>query len=60
MISGKSLMLKNLMRMIKIAAYRNAHAGKRQVVRRLGLVNPFYLKKDIDVQGDVGKEREQV
>ena len=38
----------------------DAHAGKRQVVRRLGLVNPFYLKKNIDVQGDVGQEREQV
>jgi hypothetical protein len=24
------------------------------------LVNPFYLKKNIDVQGDVGQEREQI
>jgi hypothetical protein len=29
-------------------------------MRRFGSVNPFYLKKNIDVQRDVGEEREQV
>jgi hypothetical protein len=38
----------------------DAHAGKRQVTRRLGLVNASYLKKNINVQGDVGQEGEQV
>ena len=38
----------------------DAHAGQRKVARRIGLVDPLYLKQDVDVQGDVGKEREQV
>jgi hypothetical protein len=38
----------------------DAHAGKRQVMRRLGPVNAFYLKKNINVQSYVGKKREQV
>jgi hypothetical protein len=37
----------------------DAHADKRQVIRRLGPVNTFYLKKNINIQSYVGQEREQ-
>jgi hypothetical protein len=36
----------------------DAHAGKRQVMRRLGPVDTLYLEKNINIQRYVGKERE--